>query len=497
MTFAFLSPQARLASLVSSLLGALLMMSGVPAALAADRPNIIYILVDDMGYGDLGCFGQKTLTTPNIDRLAVEGMKLTRHYAGSTVCAPSRCVLMTGLHTGHCRVRGNGPWTMPDSDVTVPNLLKKAGYATACFGKFGLGKPLPDDDPNRKGFDTFFGYVDTSHAHNFYPTYLIRNGQRVALNNTTEPDSRKSGHEDTGFATVDGRKQFAPQLIADELQTYLQGRAAGKQPFFVYYALNMPHANNEAGKNSPLKHGMEVPSYGEYANKDWPDVEKGFASAMRFVDNQVGEVLATLKKLGLDENTLVMFSSDNGPHAEGGHSSDFFDSNGAFSGIKRSMTDGGIRVPLVARWPAGIKAGSESEHVSGFQDLLPTVADLAGTKLEGETDGLSLVPTLTGKDAGQKQHKYLFWNFDEQGGKRAVLKWPWKLIHLNTGAAGRKKNGAEKAQPVQPKSLEVQLYNLEEDVAEQNNLASLKPEMVNELEGYMKEAWRAPQIQPE
>lgn len=496
MTFASSSLNARLASLVSSLLGAILLVAGVTAS-AADRPNIIYILVDDMGYGDLGCFGQKTLTTPHIDRLAAEGMKLTRHYAGSTVCAPSRCVLMTGLHTGHCRVRGNGEWTMPDSDVTVPNLLKKAGYATACFGKFGLGKPLPADDPNRKGFDTFFGYVDTSHAHNFYPTYLVRNGQRVALNNTTEPGSRKAGHEDTGFATVEGRKQFAPQLIADELQTYLKGRAAGKQPFFVYYALNMPHANNEAGKGSPLKHGMEVPSYGEYAGKDWPDVEKGFASAMRFVDDQVGEVLSTLKKLGLDENTLVMFSSDNGPHAEGGHSSDFFDSNGAFSGIKRSMTDGGIRVPLVARWPAGIKAGSESEHVSGFQDLLPTVADLAGAKLEGQTDGLSLVPTLLGKDAEQKDHKYLFWNFDEQGGKRAVLKWPWKLIHLNTGVAGRKKNGAEKAQPVQPKSLEVQLYNLEEDVAEQNNLASLKPGIVSELEGYMKEAWRAPQARPE
>ncbi|MEZ0389114.1 MAG: arylsulfatase [Verrucomicrobium sp.] len=471
-------------------LAAVAVAMAASAALAADRPNIIYILTDDLGYGDLGCYGQKTLTTPNIDRLAAEGVKFTRHYAGDTVCAPSRCVLMTGLHTGHCRVRGNDPWTIPDTDVTVPNLLKKAGYATACFGKYGLGKPLPDDDPNRKGFDTFFGYVDTSHAHNFYPTYLVRNGKREPLPNITAPGSRKSGHEDTGFATAEGRKQWAPQVIGDELQKYLQARAGEKQPFFVYYALNMPHANNEAGKDSPQKHGMEVPSYGEFEKKDWPDVEKGFASAMRFIDDQVGGVVATLKKLGLDENTMVMFASDNGPHAEGLHSSDFFDSNGGFNGIKRSMTDGGIRVPFIARWPSAIKPGVVSEHVSGFQDLLPTVAELAGTKVEGETDGISFVPTLKGNGGPQVEHKYLFWDFNEQGGKKAVLKWPWKLIHLNTG--GRQKKNAAAQQGGVPKSLQVQLFNLEEDPAEQNNLATLKPELVTELEGYMKEAWREP-----
>lgn len=461
---------------------------------AADKPNIIYILVDDLGYGDLGCYGQKMLTTPHLDKLAAEGMKFTRHYAGCTVCAPSRCVLMTGLHTGHCRVRGNDGGTVPDGDVTVPNLLKSAGYHTACIGKFGLGKPLPLNDPERKGFDEFFGYVGTSHAHNFYTKALVRNGKIMELPNTVIEGSAKNAQDyadsdlvGTGVAPLEGRKAWVPQLLADDVQRYLGERAKASQPFFLYYALNVPHANNEAGKASPLGHGTESPDYGEFKDKDWPDAEKGFAQFIRFLDNEVGRITARLKELGLAENTLVMFSSDNGPHQEGGHQGDFFNSNGDFKGIKRDMTDGGIRVPLIANWPGKIKPGSVSEHVSGFQDLLPTVAELGGVKLTAETDGLSFVPTLLGKGE-QKRHSHLYWAFNEQGGKTAVLKWPWKLIHLNTGAKGKNKGkGKDQAQPLQKL-----LYNLEADVGEESNVAQQHPEMVAELEKLMRESWRAP-----
>lgn len=464
---------------------------------AAQKPNVVFILVDDLGYGDLGCYGQKMLTTPHLDRMAAEGMRFTRHYAGSTVCAPSRCVLMTGLHTGHCRVRGNDPWIVPDGDVTVPSLLKKAGYHTACIGKFGLGKPLPLNDPERKGFMEFFGYVGTSHAHNFYTKGLVRNGVIVDLPNTVISGSFKNVQDyagtdfsGTGVAPLDGRKAWVPQLLSDDVQRYLGERAAAKStPFFLYYALNVPHTNNEAGKSSPLGHGMECPDYGEFAAKDWPAAEKGFASLVRFLDNEVGRITARLRELGLAENTLVLFSSDNGPHHEGGHDSDFFDSNGSFKGTKRDMTDGGIRVPLIAWWPGKVKAGSVSEHVSGFQDLLPTVAELSGAELKAETDGLSYAPTLLGAGE-QRVHSHLFWDFNEQGGKKAVLKWPWKLIHLHTGI-GQKNAKNAKAAP-KAKKLEKLLFNLETDIGEETNLAAEKPEIVAELEKLMQASWRAP-----
>lgn len=460
---------------------------------AADKPNIVYILVDDAGYGDLGCYGQKTLTTPNLDRMAAEGMKFTRHYAGCTVCAPSRCVLLTGLHTGHSRIRGNGLGGVPDTDLTVPKLLKSAGYVTACIGKYGLGMPLPVDDPNKKGFDHFFGYVDTGHAHNTYTTFLIRDGQRVPLDNVLMP-VQKGKADGSGVATREGRRQWAPQLLADDVQHWLDERGKEKgKPFFLYYALNLPHANNEAGnKNSPLGHGLESPSYGEFANKDWPDVEKGFASVMRFVDDQVGAVFAKLKALGLDENTVVFFSSDNGPHEEGGHHVAFFQSNDGLTGKKRDLTEGGVREPFLARWPGKIKAGSVSEHLSGFQDLMPTAAELAGTKMEAITDGISFLPTLLGKTSDQKTHPYMFWNFDEQGGKRSVLQWPWKLIHVNSkGSDQAPEKSAKKKAP--SKTMLVQLFQMEDDPTEQKNVAAENPQIVKRLEVLMQEAWNAPQ----
>ena len=453
------------------------------AASASEKPNIVYILADDMGIGDLGCYGQKVLTTPHLDRLAAEGMQFKHHYAGCTVCAPSRCVLLTGLHNGHGRVRGNDPWTVPDTDLTLPKLLKQAGYATGCFGKFGLGKPLPEDDPNRKGFDEFFGYVDTSHAHNFYPTFLIHNGKREPLPNLIIPGSGNKAHEDTGVATQEGRKVWAPGLIAEKVQGFLDAQTKDK-PFFLYYALNLPHANNEAGKKSPLGHGLESPDYGEFASQKWPDVEKGFAQFIRFIDDQVGAVMAKLKAKGMDENTLVFFSSDNGAHHEGGHDSEFFHSHGEFRGTKRDMWDGGIHVPFLARWPGKVAAGARPEHVCGFVDMMATLGDLTGTQITAETDGISFLPTLLAKGT-QAKHDYLFWDFNEQGGKRTVLQWPWKLIHLNTGSEGKGKK-AKKA------TMEVQLFNLEKDEGEQQNVAAENPEVVARLEPLMQAAWRSP-----
>jgi arylsulfatase A-like enzyme len=481
--------------LVALLLASLTTLRAAESAKSPTKPNIVYILLDDAGYGDFGCYGQKTLLTPNVDRLASEGMKFTRHYAGSTVCAPSRCTLITGLHTGHSRVRGNGHGFIPNTDLTVARLLKDAGYRTACIGKYGLGLPLPTDDPQKKGFDHFFGYVDTAHAHNCYTTFLIRDGQRVSLDNEIIPGT-EGKVEGTGVATREGRKQWAPQLIADDVQRWLDERGKDKdQPFFLYYALNLPHANNEARENSPLGHGMETPSYGEFAARDWPDVEKGFASALKFADNEVGAVMAKLKALGLDENTIVMFSSDNGPHKEGGHNATFFQSSGGLNGTKRDLTDGGVREPFLVRWPGKIKPGTVSEHVSGFQDFLPTAADLAGVKVTAECDGISFLPTLLGNNAQQKQHPYLCWYFNEAGGKNAVLQWPWKLIHLNTGSVDQSDESDKstaKKRPAAAKTLVVQLFNLETDSAEAKNVAAENPDKVKELEVIMKQAWRNP-----
>lgn len=451
------------------------------AELPERRPNIVFILADDAGYGDLGCYGQKQLTTPHLDRMAAEGMKFTRHYAGGTVCAPSRCTLLTGLHNGHARVRGNGAAVVPDSDPTLPKMLAAAGYATACIGKYGLGAPVPMQDPERKGFQHFFGYLDTTHAHNFYTNFLVRNGQRVPLDNELMPSSGRR-HAGAGVATLAGRRQWVPQLLGDEVQSWLEGRAQRReQPFFLYYALNMPHANNEAGTDkSPLGHGMESPSYGEFAERDWPAAEKGFASLMRAVDQQVGAVLETLKRLKFDDNTIVIFSSDNGPHSEGRHQADFFASSGGLKGIKRDLTEGGLRVPLLVRWPGTISAGAVSDHISAFQDFMPTLAEIAGGRLEGPCDGISMRPTWLGQTAQQRQHDYLFWSLPELGGRRSVLQWPWKLICLNADRAAAT-------------AAELELYDLERDPMEQKNLVAQQPERVQQLAALMASAWQEPQ----
>jgi len=427
-------------------------------AAAATKPNIIFILADDLGYGDLGCFGQKMLATPHVDRMAAEGVRFTRHYAGSTVCAPSRCVLLTGLHTGHARIRGNSPGLLTDEDVTVAEVLKGAGYATGCVGKWGVGNPPPLDDPARRGFDEFYGYISMWHAHNCYPEFIIRNGRREALRNEVAPRWKKT--DGRGVATK--KLDYVPDLITAEALRFIERHK--DRPFFLYWSLNTPHANNEAGKG-----GMEVPDLGEFADKDWPAPEKGFAAMIRNMDRDVGRLLARLKRLGLDEKTLVIFTSDNGPHQEGGHREAFFDSNGPLRGMKRDLYEGGLRVPTIARWPGRTPAGRTSDHISGFQDYFATFAELAGAKAP-TTDGISMAPTLLGRPGEQKKHAHLYWEFLERGGKRAVLKGNWKAVRQNV----RKK-------PDGP----VELYDLSKDLGERNDVAADHPRLVAELAAIM------------
>jgi arylsulfatase A-like enzyme len=423
------------------------------------KPNIIFILADDLGYGDLGCFGQKRIKTPSLDKMAKQGMRLTQHYAGSTVCAPSRCVLMTGLHTGHCLVRGNARVPLRPSDVTVAELLKQAGYATGIVGKWGLGEPDSTGIPNRQGFDYWFGYLNQRHAHNYYPAYLWRNQEKFLLKNKV-----KSINPPGGVATK--KIEYSHDLIAKEALAFIERSKDG--PFFLYLALTIPHANNEAGNK-----GMEVPDHGIYADKDWPEPQKGHAAMITRMDGDIGKVLAKLKELDIDKNTFVFFSSDNGPHREGGNNPNFNDSNGPLRGIKRDLYEGGIRVPTLARWPGKIKAGSVTDHISGFWDFLPTCADLAGFNAPKDIDGISMVPALLGKSKKQKKHKFLYWEFHEQGKRQAVRMGDWKGVRLN---ANKKPNGP------------IELYNLKTDIGEKNNIADKHPDIVAKMEGYMKTA---------
>ncbi|MGI9470453.1 MAG: arylsulfatase [Rubripirellula sp.] len=438
--------------------------------LAADRPNIIFVLADDLGYGDLGCYGQRELATPNLDRMASQGIKFTRHYAGSTVCAPSRCVLLTGKHIGHASVRGNQGGLIQDGELTIAEMLREAGYATGCVGKWGVGHPPPLNDPARNGFEFFYGYVNMFHAHNFYPEFIVRDGQKVPLGNVLAEkwkETPRPGREGRGVAET--RVDYVPDLVTQEALRFVERHQ--QEPFFLYYALNVPHANNEGGKD-----GMEVPSHGEFADRDWPKPEKGFASMMRNIDRDIGKLLAKLKALGIDDHTIVFFSSDNGPHQEGGHQMPFFDSNGRLLGMKRDLYEGGIRVPLLVRWPGKIPAGSTSGHVCGFQDLMPTLAELAGTKSPA-LDGISYFATLVGDHAHQQKHPHLYWEFGEKGGKQAVLKGKWKGVRLDWNR-----------QPHGP----LELYDLENDPTESMNVADANPSVVEAMAVIMQQEHVAP-----
>ena len=448
----------------------LLMVAG---AAAQRRPNIVFILADDLGYGDLGCYGQTEIQTPHIDALANLGMRFTQFYAGSTVCAPSRCALMTGLHTGHCFIRGNGKDNLRPEDVVVAEIAKQAGYHTGLFGKWGLGHEESTGLPTRQGFDHFFGYLDQHHAHNYYPSFLLRNEQRSLLTNVV-PNEGKWGQ---GVATE--QIQYSHDLIADEALQFIDRHWC--EPFFLYLAYTIPHANNEAQQL-----GMEVPDWGPYADRDWPDPQKGHAAMITRLDADIGRLMHRLCELGIARNTLVMFTSDNGPHREGGNDPDFNNSNGDLTGIKRSLHEGGIRVPMIAHWPCRVPPGSETNHVGAFWDLLPTVAELVGIpgSIPAGLDGISFAPTILGRPDQQVNHADLFWVFYEGGGGRALRQGAWKAIE-------------------QPLHTPVRLYHLEQDISEQTNLADQHPDLVAKLTHRMavsytpSERWKLPQPKTE
>ncbi len=363
---------------------------------------------------------------------------------------------MTGLHTGHAWVRANGRLPLRPEDVTVAELLKGAGYTTGIIGKWGLGEAETTGIPNRQGFDHWFGYLNQRHAHNYYPEFLWDNEEKVTLNNKVIDKGRLGG-----VATE--RVDYSHDLFAARALRFVEDHR--DHPFFLYLALTIPHANNEAGNE-----GMEVPSYAPYEDKTWPDAQKGQAAMITRMDRDIGRLLDRLKDLGLDEKTLVIFTSDNGPHKEGGADPTYFKSSGPLRGYKRALYEGGIRVPMIARWPGRIEAGAQSDHISAFWDFLPTCCDLVGIETPAGLDGISMLPTLLGRSADQRRHPYLYWEFHEQG-KRQAIRWGrWKAVRNNV-----------RAQPDGP----LELYDLQEDISEQTDVSSGHPEIVLKIEGLL------------
>lgn len=424
-----------------------------PDDIAKPLPNIIFILADDLGYGDLGCYGQQQIKTPCIDLMAAEGMRFKQHYAGNTICAPSRCCLMTGLHTGHAVIKNNSGKPLGPNDKTVLELAQECGYTTGVIGKWGLGDHGTTGTPMKKGADYFYGYLSQVHAWNYYPEWLWENDQKVHLDNVVQPSSEIVPDAAGGYAVK--RVQYSHDLFTEKSFNFI--RLNRHKPFFLYLAYTIPHANSASvvfGKN-----GMEVPDYGIYKNKDWPETQKGLAAMISRMDGDVGRILELLQQLGIDENTIVFFSSDNGPHKAGYNNPDFFNSSGGFRGGKRELYEGGIRVPLIVRWPGKVKAGSSSEHVSAFWDFLPTVCEIIKKDIPKKTDGISFLSELLGK--AQPQHEYLYWEFDERGGHTAVRKGNWKYIQSPGG--------------------KVELYNLQADPGESNDLSVANIKKVNEI----------------
>ncbi len=441
--------------------------------------NVIYILADDLGYGDLGCYGQTRIQTPNIDRLAAEGMLFTQHYAGCTVSAPSRSVLMTGQHTGHTPIRGNkggtgdgtteGQHPLPAGTYTLGRMFQQAGYVTGTFGKWGLGSPGSEGDPTEQGFDEFFGYNCQALAHKYYPTHLWHNREKVVL------DGNDLAH----------KAQYSHDLIQRRALDFI--RQNGDRKFFAFLAYTLPHAELLVPEDEILQsyrgrfeERPYVAKNGDYSSEgkhpthycSQPEPRASFAAMVTRLDRYVGEVMALVDSLGLRDRTLIVFTSDNGPHREGGADPDFFDSYGPLRGIKRDMYEGGIRVPMIARCPGTVAPGTRTDHVSAFWDVLPTFAEMTGTEIPTAVDGISFLPTLLGAE-GQRQHEYLYWEFHEAGGKMAVRLGNWKGVRLQVGR-----------DPEGP----IELYDLSTDLHEDHNVADQHPEIVSRMAEIMRTA---------
>ena len=471
------------------------------------KPNIIYILADDLGYGELGVYGQQLIETPNLDALAANGMRFTRHYSGAPVCAPARCVLLTGQHSGHAYIRGNDEWRargkvwdyqsmfddpklegqrpIPDSVVTVAELLQQQDYHTGMVGKWGLGAPYTEGLPNRQGFDFFYGYNCQRQAHTYYPMHLWHNEERVLLENkfvdlhiNLAPEADSLDPASYADFTL---KQYAPTLMHEEALGFLDRHQEG--PFFLYYASPIPHVPLQAPQrwvdHYREKLGPEEPYVrGSYYPNRYPKAT--YAAMISYLDEQVGELVAKLKDIGQYENTLIIFSSDNGPTYTGGAATEFFESAAPFRtdlGWGKGFThEGGIRVPLIASWPGKIAPGSVSQHISAFYDVLPTLCEVAGQEIPPETDGISFLPALLGKE--QPAHPYLYWEFPAYQGQQAVRMGRWKGMRKNIFKGNR----------------EIELYDLETDSLESTDLAAQHPEIVQQIAEIMAQARTEPAL---
>ena len=431
----------------------------------AKKPNVIYILTDDLGYGDLSCYGQKKFQTPNIDRLAKEGIKFTAHYSGNTVCTPSRAVLMTGMHSGRCYVRGNMRGeqgaALDEKMVVVPEIFKAANYRTGAFGKWGLGNTHLKGAPNplAHGFDEFYGWKSQTIAHTYYPSTAVHNGKEVSLKKGT----------------------YLHIPMMEHARDFIRSSVKDKKPFFCYIPTAIPHAAMHAPTELHEKWRKVFPQFdkkiGKYGagGEPCPDVVNpiaGFAAMMEHLDNEVGAILTLLQELKVDENTLVMFASDNGAHKEGGHNPDFWNSSGSLRGHKRDMHEGGIRTPMLVRWPGVIAQGTTTAHISGFQDVLPTICELIGQPVPSQNDGISFLPTLRGEK--QKPHKYLYFEF---------CKGPKQKIFSQAVRMGNWKAYRQAGKPLE-------LFNLAQDPFEKRDLAGSKPDLVAKMEAVIKEAHR-------
>ena len=438
------------------------------------QPNIVFILADDLGWGDLSCYGQKLFETPNIDRIAANGMRFTQCYSGTTVSAPSRSCLITGTHSGHTAIRGNmelkpeGQFPLPEGAETLFHDFKAAGYETGAFGKWGLGFVGSTGDPQQQGVDSFYGFNCQLLAHSYYPDHA----ERIDLSDVNKNDSSY------------GTGAYAPDLIHAKALEFLGHAAEDGKPFFLWYPTTIPHAELIVPEDSiiqrlrgkypetPFNGTLPGGPYfmnGAYIAQSEPHAT--FAAMVTRLDVYVGEIVQKLKDLGLYENTILIFSSDNGPHKEGGADPDFFDSNGPWKGYKRDVYEGGIRVPMIVAWPGHVKPGTETDFMCSFWDLMPTFRDLTGVASPEGMDGVSLLPLLTGKK-GQKEHDYLYFEFQELGGRQAVRQGPWKLVHLN----------------IRNDNARYELYNLDDDPGEKNDLAAAEPDRVEALKAIMQEA---------